>query len=1069
MSQDLQLQNQRRFPAWILLCAIGVVCALAATISSETTFRIGVLLGVTFTSIGAMVLGVRRHKPEHAGMWFVLASGCAVLAAATTVGSLKWKVDPEGGTEAFLVMQVIGFVLLGAGFVGASRIRSAIKDLDSVLDAMILGLAFGLFAWRTMFSGAIDETQLGTTKVLVVSVLPAIDILVATLLLRRAFAAERTSSSFKLLFVAAASATGARIVSGMSVLSSDVVNNHVPFQIGYITLIAAACVHPSMESVTQRDAPMLHKFGATRIALLALALLDPPLVMLMDLGQPDQSSTALLIGAIGMSLIVIVRLITLAREMEQTRERERIREARFESLVRNSTDLIAVLDQEQLVTYVSPAVHDLLGFDPSIILGKNALLAFHPDDLAHATEVLTELAPGQTSDLNLIRVLHRSGSWRWVEARAVNLTEDPTIEGTVINCRDVSERVAAETLLLATNNQQNAVARLGRDALVVPDIHTLITNAANLIQTTLDVPSCSAFLFDAGEVTERVDVGAFEAISPSAILIDVCRNARRPVQYRVVCDQPTSTIGPNTEMLTLDATSNAARNGVDSTDEPICTVLIVRVVDREHLIGAIATRATPGRPFTQSEADFVETMAGTLGLSIARRRAEADASHQALHDTLTTLPNRSLFVDRLTQAITRLDRSDHQIAVLFLDIDHFKVINDSLGHSTGDLILSEVAQRLNMIVRPSDTVARFGGDEFTVLLDPLNGQEEASQIAERIRAEVARPIHVGQSDLQPTISVGVAMTKQPDADPESLLRDADVAMYQAKEGGRNTVALFDDTMRDKVIHRLRTEIDLPHAMASGQLTMFYQPIFNVQTGKVEGLEALVRWQHPTMGLLTPDQFIPVAEQSGLIGDLDLWVMHQVMEHCAHWDRTNHQAIPWHSFNVSGRTVAGPDLPFLVTQAIADTQVSPGHICLEITESALMIGLEHSIDVLHALRTSGVHLAVDDFGTGYSSLTYIKHLPITELKIDASFIKGLANDGPDRAILKTIIELATTLGRRAVAEGVETIEQLEILKALGCPLAQGYLLGCPTPVEDLDIAALESKAAQYFCALSDRQT
>ncbi len=1066
MIQDAQLQNQRRFPAWILLCAIGAVCALATGISSVPAFRVGVLLGVTVTSIGAMALGVRRHKPERAGMWFILASGCAMLAAATTVGSQKWKASPESGTETFLVLQVVGFVLLAAGFVGASRIRSAIKDLDSVLDAMILGLAFGLFAWRTMFSGAIDETQLGTTKVLVVSVLPAIDILVATLLLRRAFAAERTSPSFKLLFVAAASATGARIVSGMSVLSSDVLNNHVPFQIGYMTLIAAACVHPSMASVTQRDAPMLHKFGATRIALLALALLDPPLVMLMDLGQPDQSSTALLIGAIGMSLIVIVRLITLAREMEKTRERERIREARFESLVRNSTDLIAVLDDELLVTYVSPAVYDLLGFDASVILGQNAMLAFHPDDLAHATDVLTRLAPGQTSDLNLIRVLHRTGSWRWVEARAVNLTADPTIEGTVINCRDVTERVAAEALLLATNNQQNAVARLGRDALVAPDIHTLLTNAATLIQTTLNVPSCSVALFDAGEVAESVAVGAGELTEPETITIDVCRAAVRPVQYRVACDQPVSTLGLSFETVELDTTNNASPIDLIEDHEPICTVLIVRVVDRERVIGSLVTRATPGRPFTRSEADFVETMAGTLGLSIARRRAEADANHQALHDTLTTLPNRSLFVDRLSQAIARLDRSDHHIAVLFLDIDHFKVINDSLGHSAGDLILSEVAQRLNTIVRPSDTVARFGGDEFTVLLDPLNGKAEAAHIAERIRAEVARPIHVGQSDLQPTVSIGVAITKHPDAEPESLLRDADVAMYQAKEGGRNTVALFDDTMRDKVIHRLRTEIDLPHAMASGQLTMFYQPIFNVQTGKVEGLEALVRWQHPTMGLLTPDQFIPVAEQSGLIGDLDLWVMHQVMEHCASWHQNRHQGIPWHSFNVSARTVAGQDLPFLVAQALADTQVRPEHICLEITESALMIGIEHAIDVLHSVRASGVQLAVDDFGTGYSSLTYLKHLPVTELKIDASFIKGLATEGPDQAILKTIIELAATLGRRSVAEGVETIEQLDILKSLGCPLAQGYLLGCPTPAEDLDVALIEQKAAQYFSTTSD---
>jgi diguanylate cyclase (GGDEF)-like protein len=476
-------------------------------------------------------------------------------------------------------------------------------------------------------------------------------------------------------------------------------------------------------------------------------------------------------------------------------------------------------------------------------------------------------------------------------------------------------------------------------------------------------------------------------------------------------------------------------------------VLGVRVADREHAIGALVVRSGVPRAFTAGEASFLQSMSSALGLAVGRREVETAARHQALHDALTGLPNRTLFLDRLESALARLERSRTTIAVLFLDLDHFKVVNDSLGHNSGDRILVTVAERLSSILRPGDTVARFGGDEFTILCDGLVDASEAVDIAERIRAGLATALEVGRAELHQTVSIGIAVATGLGAHPEAMLRDADAAMYRAKERGRNRVELFDDTMRDRAITRLRTEIALRRAITQDELVLHYQPVIDLTSGDMVGAEALIRWQHPREGLVAPARFIPVAEETGLISEISQWVLEHALQQVADWNRSADESTAV-SLNVSARTLASRQFPDRVAEALEATGAPPELVCLEITESALMDDVERSLETLGRLRDLGVTLAVDDFGTGYSSLTYLKRLPVDVLKIDGSFVDGLGREAEDSAIVAAIVTLAATLGQQAIAEGVETALQLGELQRLGCPLAQGFLFSRAVPADDL---------------------
>jgi diguanylate cyclase (GGDEF)-like protein len=381
--------------------------------------------------------------------------------------------------------------------------------------------------------------------------------------------------------------------------------------------------------------------------------------------------------------------------------------------------------------------------------------------------------------------------------------------------------------------------------------------------------------------------------------------------------------------------------------------------------------------------------------------------------------------------------------VLFLDLDRFKVVNDSLGHSIGDVLLVEVARRLADLLRGGDTVARLGGDEFVMLLPDVAGSDEAVIIAKRVLAAIRRPIEVDADELFTTASMGIAVweaSRPADgaATAEALVRDADTAMYRAKARGRDRYEIFDEDLRTQATARFHLETFLRRAVELGELEVHYQPEIDLHTGLLAGAEALVRWRHPVEGLLEAKTFIDLAEESGLILDLGSWVLKEACRQVGEWKRTDGRELGTLRVNLSPRQIAHPDLLDTVVQALEIGGLEPSSLCLEITETALMSDAAASLSVLSALRSLGVELAIDDFGTGYSSLSYLKRFPVTVLKIDRSFVDGLGNDPDDTAIAGAIVSLGRSLGLSLVAEGVETPRHLHELRLLGCDRAQGYL-------------------------------
>ena len=427
-----------------------------------------------------------------------------------------------------------------------------------------------------------------------------------------------------------------------------------------------------------------------------------------------------------------------------------------------------------------------------------------------------------------------------------------------------------------------------------------------------------------------------------------------------------------------------------------------------------------------------------------RKRAEAQLLHDAFHDALTGLPNRTLFLDRLKLALARMQRHpDRMFAVLFLDFDRFKIINDSLGHISGDQLLIAIARRLEASLRPGDTVARLGGDEFTVLLEDIKGPDEAVAVAERMQHDLMAPFRLGEHEVFTSASIGIAPSSPAYHQPEEILRDADTAMYQAKSSGKARHALFDQGMHARALKRLQLETDLRHAVERQEFFLVYQPIVSLETARLVGFEALVRWRHPERGLISPADFITVAEETGFIVPMGHWVLEEACRQLRRWQEAHPELPPLTmSVNLSGKQLAQGNLIEQILRTLGQTGIDPHQLKLEITESVVMENMEIATGMLEQLRTLGVRLSVDDFGTGYSSLSYLHRLPIDTLKIDRSFVIRMTENQENAEIVRTIVMLAKNLGLDVVAEGVETEEQLAQLQQLECENGQGYLFAKP---------------------------
>ncbi|MEA2376798.1 MAG: hypothetical protein QOI45_484 [Thermoleophilaceae bacterium] len=432
-----------------------------------------------------------------------------------------------------------------------------------------------------------------------------------------------------------------------------------------------------------------------------------------------------------------------------------------------------------------------------------------------------------------------------------------------------------------------------------------------------------------------------------------------------------------------------------------------------------------------------------------RKRMETELERLALYDPLTGLPNRALFADRLRQVLARRGRQTAS-AVYFLDLDRFKRINDSLGHGAGDEVLCEVAERLRQVVRPEDTVARFGGDEFTILCESVGGVLEAVSIADRLQRPLSSPLRAGGAELRLTASIGVALAEATDSgDGLHLIEDADAAMYRSKERGGARTELFDSAMRDNAVRAMRIEQELQRALEEGELRLHYQPGVELNTGRMVGAEALVRWQHPQRGLIVPDRFLGVAEETGLIVPLGAWVVGETCRQLAEWQARPETAHLHLSLNLSARELTHPDVVATVLGCVRESGVDPRALTIEVTESTAMADGDTGFRALRDLSSEGIRVAIDDFGTGYSSLEQLRRMPVDIVKVDRTFVSGMAANSTDRELVAAVVGMGRALKLSVVAEGIETPEQADALRELGCDIGQGYLFSKAVPADELD--------------------
>ncbi len=734
------------------------------------------------------------------------------------------------------------------------------------------------------------------------------------------------------------------------------------------------------------------------------------------------------------------RLRAMVESLRESEGRVRESEARYRAVVDDQTELVCRYLPDTTLTFVNRAFADFYGRTPQELMGTPLIEVFPPDERDREMERLRSFGPGsdvQTYDDWEIAANGSKHWYRWVD-RAF-LDDDGTVAEFQSVGHDISEERRATAL---TEHQAEILEQVARG---VPLRETLQTIAAT-VEDHFPWLSCAMFLVGPEGTSMRLAVAPSlsprfvdsldgTAIGPADGSCGTAAFRRSPV---IVADITTDPLWAHRRDLALE-------HGLRSSwSTPVLAS------DGDTVLGTLDVFGREPRTPDDEHQRIVGLLAHLASIAIERKAFEDRLAHQSMHDPLTGLPNRLLFLDRLGLAVARCRRTRSQVAVLFLDLDRFKNVNDGLGHDAGDELLVAVARRLEAMLRPGDTVARFGGDEFTILCEDLPAEsaaERSMEIAHRLLGVVSQPFVVRGTDTFVGASIGIAHASNGDERPEELLRNADAAMYHAKEGGRGRVDVFDETMRARALARHATENALHRALERGELRVFFQPVVALADARCVGAEALVRWQHPERGLIAPAEFVPLAEETGLVGELGAWVLAEAASHAAKWQIGRDRGFLV-SVNLSARQLAQPDLAERAAEVIDRTGVDPSNLCFEITESVLMDDADSVISVIERVRDLGVRLAIDDFGTGYSSLGYLKRFPIDIVKIDRSFVAGLGTDAGDVAIVSAVIGLAHALGLRVVAEGVETEEQLSELVMLGCDEAQGYFFAPPQPVQDL---------------------
>jgi diguanylate cyclase (GGDEF)-like protein/PAS domain S-box-containing protein len=741
-------------------------------------------------------------------------------------------------------------------------------------------------------------------------------------------------------------------------------------------------------------------------------------------------------------LVVNYRDVTARRVAEEARAAsERLFRVGFDRSVLG----IALADTAGTILASNPALQRLLGYDAAGLRGLGLRDLTHPDDLAPNLDLLADLLAGRRGHYTLEkRYRHRAGHVVWVR---LTVSAIPDAAGhprfLVVMVEDISERKDAEAALQRQNAYLSALHDTTLALLHRREPEALLQDIVARAGALVGTPDGYLYLLGPGDdaMTVRVGVGIFrdgvdnrirrgEGLGgrvwatgrPLAVAeYDTWpgrKAAMAPGRFRAIVGVPLTAGGAVVGVIGL-AYAEAGRR-FEAED--------LAILGR---FGALASLALENaRLHDAARRELAE-----------REATEVRLAHQATHDPLSGLPNRALFMDRLGQGLARMARQGGRLAVLFLDLDRFKVVNDSLGHDAGDRLLVAVAARLLGCLRPGDTASRLGGDEFTILLEDLRDGNEAVMVARALLATLASPVLLDDRAIHVTASVGLAFSTDDEGEETELVRRADVAMYRAKRRGRGRFAVFNPRVDPGRGRPLDLEAELRRALERNEFRVFYEPMVALATGRIAGVEALVRWRHPQRGLLSPMEFIALAEETDLILALDRWVLAEACRHAQRWRGPGVASPPLLSVNLSGRHFQQAGLVEFIARTLRETGTDPGGLQLELTERVFLEQTEATLTALKQLKALGIRLAVDDFGTGYAGLGYLQNFPLDTIKIDRSFVTTLGNDG-GAAIVEGVVAMAQGLGVRTVAEGVETATQASRLRELGCDLGQGWHFSRP---------------------------
>ncbi len=724
--------------------------------------------------------------------------------------------------------------------------------------------------------------------------------------------------------------------------------------------------------------------------------------------NPWRSRSLLVVGCL-LSLLsaFYVNTLTKRRQVIAVRARElahaqHVSDERFRQLA-DHIDSVFWIAAPRLAQffYISPAYKNIFGYDPQALQENPALWLehVHPDDLERIKAALARKSIPKGAYEIEYRIRRADGQIRWIHTKAFVISEEhapsPRIAGVDV---DITERKHAEQALLKTKDAQ--VFKLST-ALEQTADSVMVTDRMGVIEYVNP-----AFLAITGYHRDEVIGKTPRILKSTHHSDDFYKNMWATIQKGKVF---------------RDVFVNTRKDGSEFYEEKTISPLKDEQGNITHFVST-------GKDITE------------------RMRSEEQLHFLAYHDALTNLPNRSLLFERIEHALTRLGRNtEARLAVLFIDLDHFKNINDTLGHDMGDLLLRAIPERLMVLLRNSDTIARLGGDEFAILCEDIHSSDEVALIADKLINAIGRPFHIKQQELCIGASIGISIAPEDGSDAQTLIKHADTAMYRAKEEGRNHYQFYSHDMSAKAHERLLLESNLRHALEQHEFHLVYQPQYDIQDGRLIGAEALLRWQNEDIGPVTPDRFIPILEETGMIIAIGSWVLQSACAQAAEWKKRLNQSLKI-AVNLSVRQFYDPDLHATIADIMQSTGISPDMLELEITESVLMLNVKAARDNLRAIKAMGVSLAIDDFGTGYSSLGYIKRFPVDVLKIDRGFINDVLNNPEDTEIVKAIIAMAHNLNLRVVAEGVEQAQQLDFLQSAACDMCQGFFLGRPATAE-----------------------